>query len=50
MVYAITRRILDVDLSTEKIRIVELSEDVYRKWMGGRGLGTYILWKELGDS
>ncbi|MCR8453667.1 MAG: aldehyde ferredoxin oxidoreductase [Crenarchaeota archaeon] len=49
MPYGFTGKILEVDLSREKIRVREFSEGVYRNWLGGRGLGTYILWKELGD-
>ena len=49
MPYGLTGRIIDIDLSSEKIRIRKISEDIYRKWFGGRGLGTYILWKELGE-
>lgn len=47
--YGFTGRILDIDLSTGDISVVEFPEETYRKWLGGRGLGTCILWKELGD-
>jgi len=48
MPYGFHRRLIDIDLSNEKIRIKELSEDIYRKFLGGRGLGAWILWNELG--
>lgn len=41
-------KLLDVNLSTESVKTVELSEDMLR-FYGGRGLGTYILWRELGE-
>jgi len=49
MLYGYTGKLLDVDLSSESIRMRTLTEDEAKKWFGGRGLGTYILWKELGD-
>lgn len=42
-------KLLDVDLTREEVREVELDEEVLRKFYGGRGLGTYLLWKELGE-
>ncbi|MCO6040867.1 aldehyde ferredoxin oxidoreductase family protein [Thermococcus alcaliphilus] len=47
--YAYTGKLLDVDLTKEEIKEVELEEETLRKFYGGRGLGTYLLWKELGD-
>jgi len=44
-----TGKLIDVDLSREKIEVVEIDEGILKKFYGGRGLGTYILWKELGD-
>ena len=46
--YGYTGKLIDVDLSRDKIEIVEIDEETLRKFYGGRGLGTYILWKELG--
>ncbi len=40
--------LIDVDLSTGKVKTVELDEEMIR-FYGGRGLGTYILWRELGE-
>ncbi|MHA1589086.1 MAG: aldehyde ferredoxin oxidoreductase family protein [Candidatus Njordarchaeales archaeon] len=48
MPYGFHGRLIDIDLSNEKIRIKELPEDIYQKFLGGRGLGTWILWNELG--
>ncbi|ADT85119.1 aldehyde ferredoxin oxidoreductase family protein [Thermococcus barophilus] len=47
--YGYTGKLIDVDLSREKIEVVEIDEGILRKFYGGRGLGTYILWKELGE-
>ncbi len=41
-------RYLEVDLSRCSYRVVELPRRVLRDYLGGRGLGTYILWRELG--
>jgi len=42
-------KLLDIDLSTEKVKEVSLSEDILKSYMGGRGLATKILWDRLGD-
>ncbi|ASJ10280.1 aldehyde ferredoxin oxidoreductase [Thermococcus sp. P6] len=47
--YGYAGKLLDVDLSREEIKEIELSREVLEKFYGGRGLGTYLLWKELGD-
>ena len=46
--YGYNGRLLDIDLTTEKIKTVPLTEETAKKWFGGRGLGVYLLWKELG--
>lgn len=40
--------LLEVDLGREKWRAVELEEEVLEKYIGGRGLAAYLLWRELG--
>jgi len=40
-------RILRVDLYEEKLRVEELPETVLRKWVGGRGLGVYLMLREV---
>ncbi|WP_457754619.1 aldehyde ferredoxin oxidoreductase family protein [Thermococcus sp.] len=47
--YGYTGKLIDVDLSKDKIEIIEIDEETLKKFYGGRGLGTYILWKELGE-
>jgi len=42
-------KVLDVDLSTEKIRDVTFEDKVLRNYVGGRGLAAKILWDRLGD-
>jgi len=44
-----TGKLLDIDLSTEKIKETSLSEDILKSYMGGRGLAAKILWDRLGD-
>ncbi len=39
--------VLKVDLSTGKIEKERPSEEVLRNYIGGRGLGSYYLWKEM---
>jgi len=48
MLYGYAGKLIDINLSTEKISTVSLNKKILKKWFGGRGLGTYILWKELG--
>jgi aldehyde:ferredoxin oxidoreductase len=40
-------KILRVDLTNEKTGSEALSEEVARKFLGGRGLGAKILFEEL---
>ncbi|MCW3135331.1 MAG: aldehyde ferredoxin oxidoreductase family protein [Canidatus Methanoxibalbensis ujae] len=39
-----TKRLLDVDLSDESVRVRELSDDLLLKFIGGRGLGAKFVW------
>ncbi len=47
--YGLTGKILEVDLTSEKIREKKIPQMIYRYFIGGRGLATYLLWKELGE-
>ncbi len=38
-------KILKVDLTKKKVEVEEIPEDVLRKFIGGRGLATYYLYK-----
>ncbi len=40
-------RLLEVDLSSGKISVRQMDEAVYQKYVGGIGLGAYILYTEL---
>jgi len=40
-------RLIDVDLSHKKIGIVPLDPDTVRLYLGGRGLGVYLVYNEL---
>jgi len=41
-------KLLEIDLSTEKVKEVSFSEDILKSYMGGRGLAAKILWDRLG--
>ncbi|MBC7093609.1 aldehyde ferredoxin oxidoreductase family protein [Candidatus Bipolaricaulota bacterium] len=41
------QRCLEVDLSTRQIREREISEKELRLFLGGRGIGAYLLWNRL---
>ena len=45
--YGCAGKILRVDLTNEKTGSEALSEEVARKFLGGRGLGAKILFEEL---
>ena len=47
MPYGYNGRILRVDLSNNKISIEDLDEVLYRRYLGGRGMISYFLLKEL---
>ena len=49
MPYGFWGRLLEVDLSSEKVRTVEVSHTIFRRYLGGRGLATWILWQRLGS-
>lgn len=40
-------KILKLDLSTKTAEVLKLDEDIYRKYLGGRGLGSWILYNQL---
>jgi aldehyde:ferredoxin oxidoreductase len=42
-------RLLDVDLSTGRVTTYDVPPEVYRRFIGGRGLAAWILWRELGS-
>ena len=42
MHYGFHGKIIDVDLSSGRIKIRDIEPDIFRRWMGGRGLGTYL--------
>lgn len=42
-------KLLEVDLSKGKTRIIEVEDEILENYVGGRGLATYILWDRLGD-
>ena len=47
--YGYAGRLLEVDLSREKVSVVELEPEVLEKYVGGRGLAAYLLWREPGS-
>lgn len=40
-------RVLFVDLGTQTSRVEHIDADVYRKFLGGYGLGAYLMWKHF---
>ncbi|MBN1315369.1 MAG: hypothetical protein JXA42_07875, partial [Anaerolineales bacterium] len=40
-------KILVVDLTNHSYEIEELPEEVYRKYLGGYGLGAYYIYKHI---
>ena len=40
-------RVLVVDLTTGSHRVEHVGEDVYRQFLGGYGLGAYLMWKHF---
>lgn len=40
-------KILRIDLTNKKATVEPLTEEVVKKFIGGRGLGAKILWDEL---
>jgi len=42
-----TGKILRVNLYEEKVYVEALPDEVLKKWIGGRGLGVYLLLKEI---
>ncbi|MEZ0346828.1 MAG: aldehyde ferredoxin oxidoreductase C-terminal domain-containing protein [Infirmifilum sp.] len=49
MVHGYNGKLLDVDLSREKVSEYFLDEKTLQDYLGGRGLATYILMRELGE-
>ncbi|MCC6011176.1 MAG: aldehyde ferredoxin oxidoreductase family protein [Desulfurococcaceae archaeon] len=47
MPYGFTGKWLRVNLSTRSIRVEEVTEELYKEYLGGRGLVAYILFREL---
>jgi len=43
-----TGKILEVDLSSERISETALDEGILKQYIGGRGLAAKILWDRLG--
>ena len=45
--YGTHGRVLIVDLTTRTTRVEELDESVYRQFLGGYGLGAWLMWKHF---
>jgi len=43
--YGTHGRVLMVDLSDQRTWVEEVPEDVYKKFLGGYGIGAYLMWK-----
>ena len=44
---ALHGRVLHVDLTARTSRVEDVDEDVYRKFLGGYGLGAWLMWKHF---
>jgi len=42
-------KMLEIDLSTQRIKNLRLSDEILEDYVGGRGLATRILWDRLGS-
>jgi aldehyde:ferredoxin oxidoreductase len=49
MVGGYAGKLLDIDLTAEKISKITIEEEVLRNYIGGRALAVRILWDRLGD-
>ncbi len=45
--YGSLGRVLIADLSTRTTRVEALDESIYRQFLGGYGLGAYLMWKHF---
>jgi len=45
--YGTHGRVLVVDLTTRTTRVEEVDESVYKQFIGGYGLGAYLMWKHF---
>jgi aldehyde:ferredoxin oxidoreductase len=48
MVYGYTGKVLEVNLSKDKVSETTMNETILRQYIGGRGLASKILWDRLG--
>mgnify|MGYP000035215185 CR=1 FL=1 len=48
MPYGYHGKLIDIDLTTENVKIININNKIFRRFLGGRGLATWILWKEIG--
>ena len=49
MILGYSGKLLEVNLSTEKIEELTVDENILKEYIGGRGLATKILWDRLGS-
>jgi len=43
-----SEKVLDIDLNTQTHKVYPLDMEMARLYIGGRGLGTYLLWDTVG--
>lgn len=48
--YGLNGKLLEINLDNDSVREKKIPLRVYRMFIGGRGLATYLLWRELGDN
>ena len=47
MTLNVSRKILKVDLTTKRIQKEDISPDIFRKYLGGKGFNSYLLLKHV---
>ena len=47
MDYGYNRKIARIDLSNHSVKVEEPEESTYKRYLGGRGLGVYYLFRDL---
>jgi len=40
-------KVLHIDLTGSRYWVEEIQDEVFSSWLGGRGLGCYLLWRDL---
>ncbi|WP_371806697.1 aldehyde ferredoxin oxidoreductase family protein [Candidatus Lokiarchaeum ossiferum] len=47
IMYGVTGKILNINLTDQSVKVESLSEEIYRKYLGGYGLGAYYIYNNI---